>query len=151
MARCGDSDGENVMALAPTIRFQIQNATGVAFAATDTISVVGKFLQITTATGVLASTVELTPIPATAGNGLANGSFYTSATIDCTNGGTTQYLQGDFLLTATLSTTGAAGNVNVIVQSSPDGGTTWAANGVGQQVGSVVFSGTGTLTGDVKM
>ena len=151
MAGYRNCDGENVMALAPTIRFQIQNATGVAFAATDTISVAGKFLQLTTATGVLASTAEATPIPATAGNGLTNGSFYTSATIDCTNGGTTQYLQGDFLLTATLSTTGAAGNVNVIVQSSPDGGTTWAANGVGEFAGSVVFSGTGALTADVKM
>ena len=149
MAGCGDSNGENVMALAPTIRFQIRNATGVNFVATDTISVVGKFLQITTATGVLASTAEATPIPATAGNGLANGAFYTSATIDCTNGGTTQYLQGDFLLTATLSTASPTGPVNVFVQFSPDGGTTWPANGVGA-VGNVTFTAAGTQTAQLS-
>lgn len=137
--------------LAKTIRFQVQNSTNVAFGATDTISVTGEFTQLTTATGVISINAQITPIPATAGNSLAANAFYTGSTIDASTGGTTVFLEGHFLLTATCSTATPSGNVNVFLQESPDGGTTWPANGVGQFVGSVGFTAVGTLTGLVEM
>ncbi len=136
--------------LAPTIRIQIQNATGVATGASDTITVTGKFTQITTATGVMAANTQTTPIPSTAGNSLASGAVYNSATIDTTTGGTTLFLEGHFLITAVLSVA-ASGNINVFLQESPDGGTTWPANGVGQLIGVAAFTSAATVTALVEM
>ncbi len=135
--------------LAPTVRFQIQNATGISTAATDTITVTGKFTQITTATGVMAANAQITPIPSTAGNTLANGAVYNSAAIDTTTAGTTLFLEGHFLITAVLSVA-ASGNINVFLQESPDGGTTWPANGVGQLIGVAAFTAAATVTAPVE-
>ena len=136
--------------LAKTVRFQIQNATGVATAATDTITLTGEFTQLTTATGVLSVAAQITPIPATAGNSLASGAFYNSAAIDTTNAGATLFVEGHFLFTASISTATPAGPLNVFLQESPDGGTTWPANGVGQFVGSAYFTAVGTVTAPLE-
>ncbi len=136
--------------LAATIRFHVQNSTGVALAATDTISVTGKFTQITTATGVMAVNAQITPIPSTSGNSLASGGFYSGSAIDTTTTGTTLFLEGHFLGSASISTATPAGNINIFIQESPDGGTTWPANGVGTLVGVIAFSAVGTITAPVE-
>jgi hypothetical protein len=129
--------------LPATIRYQVQNATGVAFGAADTLTLTGKHLQLTFSTGVMAFTTQSTPLAAASGNSLASGGFATSATIDTTASGTQTYVQGDLLLSATISTATPAGNLNVYMQESPDGGTTWPANGQGQLIGWMVCSATG--------
>lgn len=134
--------------LPPYIRFQVQNSTGVAFGATDTLSLTGKYLQVLTATGVLSATAQVTPLASTSGNSLASGGFATSAGIDTTNlggggAGTTLGIQGDFLLEASISTATPNGNLNVFMQESPDGGTTWPANGVGTLIGVMYCTATG--------
>ena len=130
--------------LPKTIRFQVQNSTGVAFGATDTLSLTGTYLQVTTATGVLSATAQVTPLAASSGNSLASGGFATSATIDTTTAGTTLFLQGDFLLEAAISTATPNGNLNVFMQESPDGGTTWPVNGNGTLIGVMLCTAVGT-------
>jgi hypothetical protein len=129
--------------LPATVRYQVQNATGVAFGAADTLTLTGKHLQVTPSTGAMDFTSQMTPLAAASGNSLASGGFVNSAAIDTTAGGTQKCLQGDFLLLATITTATPAGNLNVYMQESPDGGTTWPANGQGQLIGWMVCSATG--------
>lgn len=134
--------------LPKTIRFQAQNSTGVAFGASDTLSLTGAFIQLLTATGVMSSAAQVTPLASTSGNSLASGGFVNSSSIDTTNlggggTGTTLGIQFDGLLSASISTATPNGNINIYMQESPDGGTTWPANGQGQFVGSMFCSATG--------
>lgn len=135
--------------LPPTIRFQAINNTGVAFGASDTLSFTGKFIYETLSTGVLSAAAQSTPLPSTSGNSLASGGVVNSSTIDATNlggggAGTTLALQFDGILSASISTATPNGTVDLYMQASPDGGTTWPDNGKGILVKSIKFTATGS-------
>ncbi|GBL46221.1 hypothetical protein SFMTTN_2034 [Sulfuriferula multivorans] len=109
----------------------------MAFGATDTLTLIGRFKQILTATGVISDTAIVTPLATTSGNSLASGAYVASAWIDTSNlggggVGTTQGMQFDGTLQANISTATPAGNINVYMQWSQDNGTTIPANGQGQ-------------------
>ncbi|MHB8914428.1 MAG: hypothetical protein ACYC4K_01295 [Thiobacillus sp.] len=111
-----------------TYRIQVQNSTGAAFGASDTISVLGVLYSFSS-TGVLTYSAETTLLPTTSGNSLAAGAFANGAT----QTGNTN-LGGNAIATASITPT-PTGNLNFFLQISPDGGTTWPANGQGQLIG----------------
>lgn len=130
------------------IRFQAQNSTGVAFAATDTLTLTGTYVQLLTATGVLSETALVTPLAAASGNSLASGAYVSSAWIDTTNlggggAGTTLGIQFDGALQANITTATPNGQINVYLQWSPDNGTTVPANGSGQLLQPMTCTATG--------
>ncbi len=127
-----------------TWRIQVQNATGVALAATDTITGTGQGKYISSA-GALTYGANTAFLPSTSGNSLANGAVANGATQ--TN---TLFFGLDMIGEAAISTATPAGNLNFFLQYSPDGGTTWPANGMGQLVGVMYCTAVGTQ-GNIEM
>ena len=120
-----------------TWRIQVQNATGVALGATDTIEVTGQGWYISS-TGVLTYGANTIYLPATSGNSLASAGFANGATQTNTN-----FTGLELIGEATISTATPAGNLNFFLQYSPDAGTTWPANGVGTLIGVMYCTATG--------
>lgn len=120
-------------------RLTFQNATGVAFAATDTI--VGTFQgQSFSSTGAYTPATTSTAItPAGFGNSLANGAYLP---------GTAQTGNVDpcgvVSVTATITTATPAGQVNVFLDyyDSIQG---WPESGEGISIGQLTFTATGTV------
>ena len=127
-----------------TWRIQVQNATGVALAAADTISVTGQGRYVSSA-GALTYGAQTTFLPSTSGNSLASGGFANGSAQ--TN---TLFFGLDLLASAAISTATPAGNLNFFLQYSPDAGTTWPDNGQGQLVGVMYCTATGTQ-GNIEM
>ena len=124
-------------------RIQAVNATGVAFAATDTLQMDAQLWNMANSTAgepTYAATASL--FPATAGNSLAAGGVVNS---NVQSGNV--YTGGEGLLHATVSTATPAGNINYYMQlfdsvpGAPNGG--WPANGVGQFIGALVCTTVG--------
>ncbi len=135
--------------LPKTYRLQVVNNTGVALAASDsiTITAVRKNVSPSTALAVYeASAATLI----TGGASLASGAALNGATQDNTAAGT-GWFEGDCYLTGTISTATPAGNLDVYLQFSPDGGTTWPAQGTGELVGLLYFTAVGTMTTDFSI
>jgi hypothetical protein len=125
-------------------RIQAQNSTGVAFGASDTLEVTGQAWYINSS-GALTYEANTVFLPATSGNSLASGGFANGTT---QTGNT--YFGLAALGEASISTATPAGNINFFLQYSPDGGTTWPANGLGQLIGVMVCTATGTQ-GNIQM
>ena len=126
-----------------TWRIQVQNATTVLFAATDTITVTGQGKYVSSA-GALTYGANTTFLPSTSGNNLAIGGFANGPTQ--TN---TLFFGLDLIASASITPT-PAGNLNFFLQYSPDGGTTWPANGIGELIGVMYCTATGTQ-GNIEM
>jgi len=138
--------------LPKTIRFQAKNNTGVAFGASDTIKLTGKYAEFTLSTGVPDFTTEATIFNGTTdGNSLASGAVISSSAIDTSATDTKMALQFDGLLIVSISTATPAGNLDVYMQESPDAGTTWPDDGTGVWVGSINFTATGTKKANVSV
>ena len=124
-------------------RIQAVNATGVAFAATDTLQMDVQLWNMANSTAgepTYAATASL--FPSTAGNSLAAGGVVNS---NVQSGNV--YIGGEGLLYATVSTATPGGNINYYLQffdsvtGAPNGG--WPANGVGTFVGALVCTAVG--------
>lgn len=129
------------------IRFQAVNSTGVTFGAADTLTLTGIFKKLVSATGIITDAALVTPLAASSGNSLGSGAYATSAAIDTSalDGaatGTSQGLQFDGLLEASISTATPAGSITVRMQASPDNAK-WPANGAGAFVGQMTCTATG--------
>ena len=122
--------------LGKTFRLVFQNATGSALGASDAATVTG-ILKNFSSSGVLTfsatQTLFNTSVASLASNGYAYGTTFDNSSV--------AYLEGDLLATATL--TPAAGQCNWWIQESPDGGTTWPANGNGELIGVMTVTATG--------
>ncbi len=125
--------------LSSQFRLAFQNATGVAFAATDTItatmqgqefSSTGAYTPVTTATQIT---------PSGFGNSLANGAYIYSDTISANT-----YPAALFTVTATISTATPAGQVNVFYETY-DSVLGWVQDAVGGNLMNLVFTAVGTV------
>ena len=126
--------------LGKTYRFVAQNNTGVALAATDSITITA-IRKSFSSTGFGFETAQSTEL--SGGASLPSASFLVGATID---NSTTGWEFGDFTVSATITTATPTGTVNFWYQTSSDGGATWANNGLGVPVASLGFTATGTQT-----
>jgi hypothetical protein len=119
-------------------RITVQNATGVALAATDTIEVTFNGYSFSS-TGVLTFGVSTIVVPAADGNSLASGA-YISGTAQTGN----TFLGGTISVTATISTATPAGTVNVFLDKY-DATLGWPAAGLGEVLPGLTFTAVGTV------
>ncbi|MEO7481094.1 MAG: hypothetical protein ABIT70_10830 [Sulfuriferula sp.] len=126
-----------------TYRFVVQNSTGVALAATDSIVITGIRKNFSSSGVLTFEVVSPASTVVTGGASLASAGFLLGATQDNTAAGT-QWLEGDFHITASINTATPNGNLNIYYQTSEDGGATWPDNGRGILVGSLAFTAVGT-------
>lgn len=129
--------------LGKTWRIVAENKTGVAFAATDVITIKTVRWNISSTGARNAETAEATLTAAGAGNSLAIGGFVATNTQDNT-AASTFWFGGEFKFLVMISTATPAGNVNFYMQQSTDGGTTWPDNGKGELIKVIAFTATGT-------
>ena len=122
-----------------TYRFQVKNATGVAFGASDSITVKGIRYKIDATGALVQESTEA--VLFSGGVSLANGAVENGTSQDNTVG---DWFGGDFLLTCVLSTATPNGNVELRYQVSTDGGTTWPDDGTGELIAVINFVATGT-------
>lgn len=121
--------------LGQTWRIVVQNATGSPLGASDTITVVGVPWAFNSS-GAVTYGAEVTLVPATSGNSLASNAYYHGATQSSnTNVGVKMLLEANI--------TPSAGQLNFWYQESPDGGTTWPADGQGNSIGVMTVTATG--------
>ncbi len=125
--------------LAAEWRIQVQNLTGVALGATDTIEISGQTWVINSS-GALTYGTSTIVMPATTGNSLANGAFGDGT---AQTGNTAFGFKGT--VNATISTATPAGNLNFFYQEY-DATLGWPGNGQGQLIGVMVCTATGTQT-----
>lgn len=113
-------------------RIQIANNTGV----TATVSITAKRFKYASDALVYessASTLAASMSVTTAG-------YNATATVDNT---TNLYLGGDFAVEVTVSGS-PSGTVQMRLQRSVDGGTTWPENGAGELISSLYITAAGT-------
>lgn len=116
--------------LQTTYRFAVKNATGSALGAGDTLTITAKRWKFNSSGALTPEASEATVFNASVAS-LANNAWVTGATIDNSTDG---YLGGEFVITPSIT---PAGNVEVWMHYSTDGGTTWNSNGYGQFVATV--------------
>jgi hypothetical protein len=119
-------------------QIQVQNNTGVALAATDTIEISGQ--TWTVGSGGLAYGASTVIMPATTGNSLASGAFKDGT---AQTGNTAFGFKG--IINATISTATPAGNLNFFYQEY-DATLGWPGNGEGELIGVMVCTAVGTQT-----
>ncbi len=124
--------------LGKTFRLVIQNATGSALGAGDTATVTG-ILKNFSSSGVLTFSTTQTLFNTSIASLASNGYQYGTAFDNSASGA--QWLEGDLLAVVTI--TPATGQLNWWIQESPDGGTTWPADGQGEPIGSQTVKATG--------
>jgi hypothetical protein len=124
--------------LAQEFRIQVQNATGVALAATDTIEISGQTWTI--GSSGLAYGASTVIMPATTGNSLASAAF---ANGTAQTGNTAFGFKG--IINATISTATPAGNLNFFYQEY-DATLGWPGNGEGESIGVMVCTAVGAQT-----
>lgn len=129
--------------LGKTWRLVAKNASGVAMAATDTVSVNVTRWKLGTDGARSAEATAVNVFASTAGNSLANGSFVAGTTQDNT-AASTFWFGAELTFAATISTATPNGNVELYYQTSHDGGTTWPDNGEGELLATLNFTATGT-------
>lgn len=127
--------------LATVYRIQIQNSTGVAMTASDTVVIKARRWKFDSSGVRTAESTEATLTAAGTANSLANGGFAQTNTQD---NSTLGWIGGEFSLSVNVSTATPNGNVNFYMQQSTDGGTTWPDNGAGELIESIAFTATGT-------
>lgn len=131
-----------------TWRLVAYNATGVALGASDSITVTGTLSSVSS-TGTLSETTNTSLV--SGGASLTSAGTLLGSTQNATPG-TTWMLEADCFATATISTATPAGAVNLYVQFSQDGGTTWPATAQGGIfIGSLTFIAVGTVNGNIKL
>jgi hypothetical protein len=123
--------------LAQEWRIQVQNSTGVALGATDTIEISGQTWTVGTGLTYGTSTIIM---PASTGNSLASAGF---ANGTAQTGNTAFGFKG--VINATISTATPAGNLNFFYQEY-DATLGWPGNGQGQLVGVMYCTATGAQT-----
>jgi hypothetical protein len=129
--------------LGATYRIHCENKTGVAFGATDTITIKTKRFNFSSTGQRTAESAEATITPANFGNSLASNGTISGSTQDNT-AASTFWLGGEIKFTVALTTATPNGNVNFYMQVSTDGGTTWPDASTGELIASIKFTATGT-------
>ncbi|MHB8916235.1 MAG: hypothetical protein ACYC4K_10540 [Thiobacillus sp.] len=124
--------------LAQQWRIAVQNETGAALGASDTIEVSGQGWSFSS-TGVATYGASTIILPATSGNALAAG-----ASFDGTAQTANTFLGFKGTVNATLSIT-PAGNLNFFYQEY-DATLGWPGDGEGRPVGNMYCTVTGTQT-----
>ena len=127
--------------LQKTYRFSYKNATGVAFGATDDVVIKARRWNFNSSGAFTPESAEAILTTAGAGNSLANNGWINCITQDNTTVG---WFGGEFLVTATVSTATPNGNVEIWMDFSTDGGTTWNDNGSSRFITALKFTVTGT-------
>lgn len=131
-----------------TWRLICYNATGVALAATDSITITGTLSSVSS-TGALSETTNTSLV--SGGASLASAGTLVGSTENATPG-TAWLVEGDLTASATISTATPAGPINFYVQFSQDGGVTWPATAQGGLfIGSLNFTAVGTVNANIKL
>lgn len=119
-------------------RFLVENKTGQTLAA-NAVKVYAKRDKFDSNGAIVFEASQATLFDN--GSTIANNTFANGSTVDNT---TDKYLSGDFLFEVTAPAS-SNGNVNLYVQRSTDGGTTWGDNAPTATVLSVLnFTTSGT-------
>lgn len=129
--------------LAKHWRLVAKNATGVAMAATDTITVTTRRWKIGADGSRVAESPDAALFATTAGNSLANGAFALGTEQGNAAAGTF-WFGADLVFAATVTTATPAGNIELYYQISTDDGATWPDNGLGEHIATLNFTATGT-------
>jgi len=116
-----------------TYRFAVKNATGSAFGAGDSLTITAKRWKFNSSGAFIPEAFEATVFNVSVAS-LANNTWVNGATIDNSTDG---YLGGEFVITPSIT---PAGNVEIWMQYSTDGGTTWNTDGKGRRL--AIVSGT---------
>lgn len=119
--------------LGHTYRVQAYNGTGVSC----TVAVTGRRFKFDS-DGAITFDTESTEFASAA---VSNGSASSGVTRDNSSD---KFVGGEFTITATIGSGSPSGNVEIYVQRSTDGGTTWPSDRSGRLVASIPFSATGT-------
>lgn len=128
------------MSLPKTWRIVAYNGTGVAFQATDTITIntIRKNVNPTTAIEVYEPTAAAV-MAYTGALGIAG--YTAGSTMDNVTPG---WFEADFEVIVNITTATPSGPVSFYKQFSKDGGSNWPDNGKGEFIGSINFTATGT-------
>ena len=124
--------------LAPTYRFTILNSTGQTLAA-NAVTIKPrrwKFASDGSTTQEASGTADVLAQSATVVTGAYRNGTTQNNTVD-------KYIAGHFEVTVTAPVS-SNGDVHIYLDTSVDGGTTWPDNGLGQWVGTLSFTTSGT-------
>ena len=122
-------------------RLQIQNETGVAFAASDTVTINGEPWNLAaTTSGEPNYITALNLVPSTSGNSLANGAV-ASGTAQTSN----IAIGAHCSISGSVSAATPDGAINVFFQYYDTVAGAWPANGDGELVAAVYLTATGAF------
>lgn len=133
-------------ALGRNWRFTVKNATGVALAAGDSITITCRRWKYTSAGALDTEVSEATVV--TGGASLANNGFLNGTAQDNSSLG---WLGGEFEITGVISTATPNGNLEIYLDRSTDAATSFNGNGLGELIDSLNFTATGTKIKSFKV